>query len=336
MRSRWLLGAREQLRRTSIARIFLMLVGAWGLVALYVVQPMWPSASPNSPIEVSPDRLRSDVEALVALSPRDTHSTGNARVAEHIERAFRDAGLEPERQPFSDGDDELSGTNIVAHVGPADGPRVVVGAHYDACGPHPGADDNASGVAALLELARLLAKAPPASRVDLVAYANEEPPHFGTTAMGSAHHAAQLADSGVAVTAMISLEMVGYFTDAPDSQSFPVGALELLYPTTGNFIAIIGRVGDATLVRRIKGAMRATSPLRVESINAPSSIPGVDYSDHRSYWELDMPAIMVTDTAFYRNANYHQKTDTPDTLDYPRMAEVVRGVHAAIVELARR
>ena len=127
--------------------------------------------------------------------------------------------------------------------------------------------------------------------------------------------------------------LTGYFTDAPDSQRFPVGALKWAYPTTGNFIAVVGRIGEGRLVRTMKQAMRSVSsehPVPVESINAPAWLPGVDFSDHRSYWRQGFPAVMITDTSFYRNPNYHQATDLPDTLDYERMATVVRQVYAAV------
>jgi hypothetical protein len=129
--------------------------------------------------------------------------------------------------------------------------------------------------------------------------------------------------------------MIGYFTDAPNSQRFPTNAMKGLYPNTGNFITIAARPQEGALVRRIKQAMRtAGSPLAVHSINAPASLAGVDFSDHRSYWAAGYPAVMFTDTAFYRNPHYHTPQDTPQTLDYPRMALVVQGVEAAVREVA--
>jgi len=167
-------------------------------------------------------------------------------------------------------------------------------------------------------------------RVELVAYSLEEPPHFRTESMGSAVHAASLEAKKARVRAMISLEMIGCFSDEKDSQAYPLGVLKLLYPSTGNFIAVVGRIGGGRLVRVVKTAMRAATRLPVESINAPGFIPGIDFSDHLSYWEHGYPAVMVTDTAFYRNPRYHTSDDTPDTLDYERMALVVDGVVAAV------
>jgi Zn-dependent M28 family amino/carboxypeptidase len=206
----------------------------------------------------------------------------------------------------------------------------VVGAHYDTAGPLPGADDNASGVAGLLELARLLGTTPPRIAVELVAFSLEEPPAFATPDMGSAVHAASLAAEGARVRLMICLEMIGYFSDRPRSQHFPAPGLGLIYPDVGNFIAVVGKLGQGAAVKRVRGAMRAATPLPVESITAPRLLPGVDLSDHRNYWDHGWDAVMITDTAMFRNPHYHEPSDTPDTLDFERMAQVVTGVHAAV------
>jgi hypothetical protein len=153
--------------------------------------------------------------------------------------------------------------------------------------------------------------------------------------MGSVAHARALHASGARVRAMISLESVGYFSDAPGSQHYPAPEMALLYPTRGDFIGVVGTFADAPLVRRVREAMRAASPLPVRSIDAPRLIPGIDFSDHASYWDQDYPAVMITDSAFYRNARYHHSDDTADTLDYHRLAEVVRGAACAVEELAR-
>jgi hypothetical protein len=152
--------------------------------------------------------------------------------------------------------------------------------------------------------------------------------------MGSAVHAASLARENARVRLMISLEMIGYFTDAPGSQRFPAPGLSLLYPGVGNFIAVVGKLGQGGVVRAVKRAMRAATPLPVESIAAPRMLPGVDLSDERSYWDRRWKAVMVTDTALFRNPNYHTAGDTPETLDYSRMAGVVTGVVAAVHAVA--
>ncbi len=154
--------------------------------------------------------------------------------------------------------------------------------------------------------------------------------------MGSSVHAESLRKQGIRVKAMFSLEMIGCFSDEPDSQRFPATILKALYPSTGNFISVVGRLSDWSLVRTTKAAMRNASPLPVYSINAPTFIPGVDFSDQVNYWHAGYTAVMITDTAFYRNRNYHTAEDTEEKLDYKRMAMVVEGVYAAVAELARQ
>ena len=160
----------------------------------------------------------------------------------------------------------------------------------------------------------------------------KEPPFFRTENMGSFQHARELARDKREVRLMMSLEMIGYFRDEPESQRFPVGCLGAFYPDQGNFVAIVGRFGDFGETRRVKALFRGASDLPAESINAPRSVPGVDFSDHASYWRFGFPAVMVTDTAFLRNPNYHGAGDTPATLDYRRMAQVVQAAYAVAIE----
>lgn len=207
---------------------------------------------------------------------------------------------------------------------------MIIGAHYDSFRHTPGADDNASGVAGLLELARLFKDNPPDRAVELLAYTLEEPPFFNTENMGSAVHAHSAALANKQIKLMISLEMIGYFSDEPDTQRYPVGFLNALYPDTGNFIAVIGRFSDIKQTRRVKALMSGATDLPVYSINAPALIEGLDFSDHRNYWSEGFNAVMITDTAFFRNTHYHELTDTADRLDYQRMANVVQGVYAVV------
>ncbi len=221
--------------------------------------------------------------------------------------------------------------NIVADYGPADGSLIIIGAHYDSATSYendqliytPGADDNASGVAGLLELARLLQQQAPKTGVQLVAYASEEPPFFRSDEMGSAVHAASLERP---VKLMIALEMIGYYDSASGSQDYPYSVMSWLYPDRGDFIAVVGRMQDISAVRQVKSALLSATELPVYSINAPGFIPGIDFSDHLNYWQQDIPAIMITDTAFYRNKQYHQSGDTADRLNYQKMAQVIDGV----------
>ncbi len=175
-------------------------------------------------------------------------------------------------------------------------------------------------------------------QVELVAWCLEEPPYFRTPEMGSAVHARRLKEEGANIEAAFSLEMLGFFSDEPGSQTFPSRALGWLYRDSdiGNFITVVSTFGQDGLGGRVSGAMRAASTVPVRTITASRMIPGIDFSDHLNYWNEGFPALMITDTSFYRNPNYHTENDTPDTLDYERMAQVVRGVANAVVTLALR
>lgn len=221
--------------------------------------------------------------------------------------------------------------NIIARFGPSEGELMVIGAHYDSCCKTRGADDNASGVAGLIELAHLLKQNAPPSPVELVAYSLEEPPFFGTENMGSAFHAKRLKENKETVKLMMSLEMIGYFSDESDSQSFPLDLMKSLYSDKGNFISVIGNISNRSVTGKVKSLMMGASDLQVYSLNAPAIVPGIDYSDHLHYWENDFPAVMITDTSFYRNHSYHEpEGDTWDSLDYQRMAKVIQGVYAVV------
>ena len=302
-----------------------------GLGWMAMTQPMIAPVAVEAPSLARPDLLERHVRALAEeLPPRSDDPANLEESAAYIEDQLRTHTDRVGSQRF----DVRGGSyrNVIARFPgrTPNAPLLVIGAHYDTAGGLPGADDNASGVAGLLELARAFAQYPPTPPVELVAYALEEPPHFGSEDMGSHHHARGLAEGSVDVAAMISLEMLGYFSDDEDSQEFPVAWMESLYPSTGNFIALVSNLDHRDLTSRLKKAMLATSQVPVYSINAPAVVPGIDYSDHRNYWIHGYPALMVTDTAFYRNRNYHTEKDTPDTLDYTRLAQVVDAVFYAV------
>src|SRR5262249_21631242 len=192
----------------------------------------------------------------------------------------------------------------------------------------------ASGIAGLLSLAALLGKTKLSRTVELVAYSLEEPPYFRSASMGSMQHALWLKEQKVKLRAMLCLEMIGYFSDADGSQRFPFPGMSLMYGKRGDFIVVAGRFEDASLVRRVKRAMTSANDLPIHSINASARIPGVDFSDHSSYWQHGYPAVMITDTAFYRNPNYHTDADRAETLDYARMSQVVQQVYSAVLDRA--
>jgi Zn-dependent M28 family amino/carboxypeptidase len=220
--------------------------------------------------------------------------------------------------------------NVVAEYGPQSGDLVVVGAHYDAfaaTGDLPGADDNASGVAGLLDLGRLLAAHPPKNRVRLVAFANEEPPFFGSQEMGSAIDAAHLERSNEPVAAMICLEMIGYFHG---EQTWPSPLLAMLYPGNATFIAVTGGWHDHHLARGLKAAINGAGSIQAVSFTGPREMS--DASDQRNYWSHGWPSVMVSDTAYLRNPNYHTVRDSAETLDYEKMANVVDGIFSFLAE----
>lgn len=282
-------------------------------------------------IAVDPSNLRATVKFLTEIEPPRNYKNLDSlnRVVAYIAKAFETHGLSVEIQRFEAGGRTYA--NVIGILNPLKKSRVIVGAHYDVYGDLPGADDNASGVAGLLEVARLAKKhaLDSAYRFEFVAYALEEPPFFMTEKMGSHVHAKSLSDKQIDVRAMICLEMIGYFTDEPKSQAFPMRLMKFFYPDRGNFIAVVGNLGSGKLVRQVRKHMRAAD-IPVESLSAPSWVTGVDFSDHRNYWKFGYKAVMITDTSFYRNANYHQITDTMETLDFTKMQEVVRGIVFAL------
>jgi hypothetical protein len=293
--------------------------------------------APSAPVSLSVDiaRIEGDIAILSSIKPPRNYGNLDSlnRAARHIREEFARTGCAMETQPF-----QVKGnvyTNEICSFGPQGGPLVVVGAHYDVAGDTPGADDNASGVAGLLELARLLAEQKPhlVKRIELVAYSLEEPPFFRTHSMGSHVHAGSLMKTGRTAEAMLCLESIGYYSARPGSQGFPAFFFRWFYPDRGDFVMVVGKWGQGKFVRKVKALMAQGSAIPVESVTATPFLPGIDLSDHLNYWKFGIPAAMVTDTAFYRNPHYHEPSDTPDKLDTARLAEVVKGVYRAVVNL---
>lgn len=290
-----------------------------------------------SPAEVAlRAELIADVQKLAGeIGERNLQHYGQLNAAaDFIEGSFSRAGLQPQRQTY-----ELQGRachNLEVEIRGVRPEIVVIGAHYDSVFGSPGANDNASGVAALLALARRFAGKPTAQTLRFVAFVNEEPPYFQTEQMGSFVYARRCKARGDQISAMISLETIGYFSDRPGSQSYPSPGLGLFYPTTGNYIGFVGNFGSRALVRRAIGLFREQRKVPSEGAALPSFIPGVAWSDQWSFWQCGYPAIMVTDTAPFRYPYYHMASDTPDRLDYDRFALVVSALEKTITELARQ
>ncbi|HEX8330909.1 MAG TPA: M28 family peptidase [Hymenobacter sp.] len=270
-------------------------------------------------------RLRQHLVYLTTTpQPRNyQHEAVLNSVAAYIRRGLQAAGArELAEQPYAVRGQEFR--NVIGSFGPADGPRLIIGAHYDVCGDQPGADDNGTGVAALLELARLLgqqAKLP--YRVDLVAYTLEEPPFFRTKQMGSYVHAASLKAAGVPVLGMVALEMLGYFDDRRGSQRYPVAPLKFIYGSRGNYVTVAQKFGNGRFGRQFARRYKAAAALPVKRFKAPAWLPGIDFSDHLNYWHFGYSAVLLTDTAFYRNGSYHQTSDTLARLDMRRLGLAV-------------
>ena len=317
------------------------------MVFVVVTQPILiPNSKAESQLNVDAARLKNHVQILSeTFTPRDWRHVENLdRAADYIAQELSGTGGRVTEQAYRmRGNNEMRGRtyrNVIATFGPDAGERIVVGAHYDAYSEYPAADDNASGVAVLLELARTLNGSSLPLRVDLVAYALEEPfsngaqGNFRTPDGGSAVHAASLKAEDARVRLMFSLETLGFYSDEEESQDFPISWMRYFYPTQGNYALVVGSLDQMGEVRQVKSAMRAVSPLPVYSINAPAAVEGIDYSDHFNYWQNGYPAVMITDTAFNRNKAYHTPGDTADRLDYQRLAMVTQAVHNAVFVVA--
>ncbi|WP_211316386.1 M28 family peptidase [Niabella yanshanensis] len=220
--------------------------------------------------------------------------------------------------------------NVIASFGPEDAEILIIGAHYDVCGEQDGADDNASGVVGLLELARLLKNQMLPYRIDLVAYTLEEPPYFRTEHMGSYVHARSLFDKNHAVKGMVSLEMIGYYSDAPASQSYPVGLMKWIYGDRGDYITLALNSFSGSFANQFKRLYFENNSISAKSFKVPGFIGGVDLSDHRNYWKFGYSALMVTNTAFFRNGNYHRVTDQLFTLNLAKMGLTIDGIFRTI------
>lgn len=294
------------------------------------------SATPARSDAALSARLRAHVAMLAStIGERNSpHYDGLERARFYIADQLRAAGYEPRFQTFEHQGKKFH--NVEATLGPVGGETasVVVGAHYDSVAGSPGANDNASGVAVLIELARLLRGRALGSPLRFVAFVNEEPPYFNSgEGMGSVEYVRALQREQHQVSSMLSLETVGMYSDAPASQKYPplVGSF---YPDRGNFIGFVGDLSARSLMQRVLDTFRRASDLPSEGAALPSFVPGVSWSDHRSFSAAGIAAIMVTDTAPFRDPHYHLASDTPERLNYDNMARLTLGLVPVIEELA--
>lgn len=295
--------------------------------------PLPPLSTEESRIR---ERLLAHVQTLAGqIGERNLwHYPALLAAADYIEDMFVQLGYRPEAESYESRGKPLR--NLIAEKRGNAIPEdiILVGAHYDSVIGSPGANDNGSGVAAMLELARLLADHPLPRTVRFVAFVNEEPPFFYTPEMGSLVHARASRDRGDRIQAMLSLETIGHYSDQPGSQRYPF-PLSVLYPNTADFIGFVGNLGSRKLVRTALQSFRRHVAFPSEGAAVPGWITGVSWSDHWSFWQVGYPAIMVTDTALFRYAHYHSAGDTPEKIDYARTARVVAGLAGVITDLAQ-
>jgi len=253
------------------------------------------------------------------------------KVAAYIHSVFLKSSQNVSEQVF-----EVEGRkyrNIICSIDTMHAERIIIGAHYDVYGNQPGADDNASGIVGLLELADLLKDKKLKYRIDLVAFTLEEPVHFGSENMGSYRHASYLHENKIKVKGMIALEMLGYFSDKNNSQQYPLKILKTIYGSKGDFITVVRKFNNGRFPGRFKRKMKHFAVVKTKSFQGFMKMPGIGWSDHINYWKFGYSALMITDTAFFRNKNYHQKSDTIEQLDLYRMCKVIESVYYGIIHI---
>src|SRR5215211_7899060 len=310
------------------------LLAAWALMIRMPGDSFRGSAAPLTEEEnVVRHGLVADVQMLAGdIGERNLNKPDRlTAAADFVTQRFVQCGLAPERQPFNAAGKRCE--NIVAEVRGTTAEIVLVGAHYDTVPLSPGANDNGSGVAALLALARRFSGQTPGKTLRLVAFPNEEFGHPKADEMGSWVYAKACRARADRIPAMISLETIGYFSSRPGSQKYPFPGLGCFYPTSGDFIALVGNVRSRALVRRALSSFRRRAQIASAGTALPAAVPGISWSDHWSFWQHGYQAIMVTDTAPFRYPQYHKREDTPDKLDYDGMTRVVTGIGDVVADL---
>jgi hypothetical protein len=282
--------------------------------------------------------LKKHIEAIASREHNIAHFDELEKAARYIEATLGSYGYAVNRQSYvADG---KTVRNIDVIIEPQSGvaaPEVlVVGAHYDSAATAPGANDNGTGTAAVIELARLLGdlKGKTARRIRLVLFVNEEPPYFQTADMGSLHYARALAEKKERVVAMYSLETLGFYSSEPGSQQYPP-PFGMMFPDRGDFVSFVAMLGSRPLLRQTIGSFRSHTAFPTIGGVAPGYVPGIDWSDHWAFAEYGFPAVMITDTAYFRYPHYHKPSDTPDKVDMEKLARVVKGIEGVIRDAAR-
>ena len=281
--------------------------------------------------------LKADVEKLATeIGERNVsrfHYDELVLAEKFLQKSLEDAGYKVERQAYKVRGVDIA--NLIAEIAGGDKKDeiVVVGGHYDSVVGSPGANDNGTGAAATLALARAFARQKPARTLRFVLFVNEEPPWFQTEDMGSLVYAKRCKERKENIAGMLSLETIGYYSDEKGSQSLPP-PFGLVYPDTGNYIAFVGDLQSGSLAQQVVGTFRKTTQFPAYGCAVPDGIVGVGFSDQWSFWQMGYPGLMVTDTALFRYPHYHTKEDTPDKVDFERTARVVAGLQRAVADLA--
>ncbi|HEY7547461.1 MAG TPA: M28 family peptidase [Blastocatellia bacterium] len=280
------------------------------------------------------DNLKTRVETLAGkIGERNLHRYESLKASEeYIRSSLASLGYQVAEQSYSVEGKEVK--NLEVEIKGASEEIILIGAHYDSVRGSPGANDNATGVAAMIELARLFKNETPAKTIRFVAFVNEEPPYFQTEEMGSLVYARRSKQRGERIAAMLSLETIGCYSEQPRSQFYPAG-FSWFYPDRGNFIGFVGNLSSRSLTRRAIKTFRDTTLFPSEGVAAPGWMTGVGWSDQWSFWQEGYDAVMITDTAIFRYRHYHKSADTPDKIDYDRAARVVAGIIRVIGDLAR-
>lgn len=252
-------------------------------------------------------------------------------VAEYISNTFKENSNSVRYQEFKVNGETYK--NVICSFGNKNAKTIIIGAHYDVSGNQEGADDNASGVVGLLELARLLKGKKLNYRIELVAYTLEEPPFFRSKQMGSYIHAKSLIDNKVNVFGMVSLEMIGYFDETENSQSYPIAELASVYGTKGDYITLVNKFEKGAFAEKFNTEFKKRKTIKAEIFDSKIPMPGIDLSDHLNYWNFGFSALMITDTAFLRNKNYHTTGDTMEKLNIKKMAKVIDSIYETVIHL---
>lgn len=287
-------------------------------------------------ISLLEDNLKKTVSFLSEeIGPRSFRDPDHlAATSKFLQKKLKEFGYEIHLQTYPA--DALRVENIIAEKKGDSKPDeiLILGAHYDSVVGSPGADDNASGASILLELARDCANRKFSRTIRFAAFTLEEPPYFQTRWMGSRIYAKSARAKKEKIVGMVCLESLGYYSELPKSQSFPFPFFGFFYPTTGNFVTVVSNFGSRKLGQTIAKELREKSKIPIETFSGSSLIPGVGWSDHASFWEIGVPAVMLTDTALFRNPHYHAPTDRADTLNYSKMAELTEALQSVVKKLA--